>query len=223
MADLVPANAVQLVPEQAWLANRDKILSRLRTFDAIEDEETYRAAGAVDSAAKKAISELSKMRLATTRQIDALKKNIMEQERALVADISAEEARVNKLMVAYYTAQARKREEEERRIAEAQRREAEAAAAAAPANPFDMGVPAEAAPVPVPTTEIPRTETNRGSKTFAFKVVDPTLVPREFCTPDERLIRAYVQQQKTLTGGDISLVKQIPGINITVEYKVSAR
>ena len=88
MADLVPANAVQLVPEQAWLANRDKILSRLRTFDAIEDEETYRAAGAVDSAAKKAISELSKMRLATTRQIDALKKNIMEQERALVATSS---------------------------------------------------------------------------------------------------------------------------------------
>jgi hypothetical protein len=137
--------------------------------------------------------------------------------------ISAEEARVNKLMVAYYTEQARKREEEERRIAEAQRREAEAAAAAAPANPFDMGATEEAAPVPVPVTEIPRTDTNRGTKTFTFKVVDPTLVPREFCTPDERLIRAYVQQQKTLTGGDISLVKQVPGIAISVEYKVSAR
>lgn len=224
MSDLVPANAVQLVPEQAWLANRDKILSRLRTFDVIQDEETYRAAGAVDSAAKKAISELSKMRLATTRQIDALKNNIMEQERALVADISAEEARVNKLMVAYYAEQARKREEEERRIAEQQRREAEAAAAAAaPVNPFDMGATEEAAPVPVPVTEIPRTDTNRGTKTFTFKVVDPTLVPREFCTPDERLIRAYVKQQKTLTGGDISLVKQVPGIAISVEYKVSAR
>ena len=86
-----------------------------------------------------------------------------------------------------------------------------------------MGVTEDAAPVPVPVTEIPRTETNRGTKTFAFRIVDPTLVPREFCTPDERLIRAYVQQQKTLTGGDISLVKQVPGVAITVEYKVSAR
>ncbi len=112
MADIVPANAVQLVPEQAWIANRDTILSRLRTFDAIADDETYRAAGAVDAAAKKAISELSKMRLATTRKIDALKKDIMQQEKALVADLAEEEARVNKLMVAYFAEQARKREEE---------------------------------------------------------------------------------------------------------------
>ncbi len=222
MADIVPANAVQLVPEQAWIANRDTILSRLRTFDAIADDETYRAAGAVDAAAKKAISELSKMRLATTRKIDALKKDIMQQEKALVADLAEEEARVNKLMVAYFAEQARKREEEERRIAEQQRREAEAAAAES-ANPFDMGATEEAAPVPVPVTEVPRTDTNRGMKTFAFRVIDPTLVPREFRTPDERLIRAYVQQQKTLTGGDIALVKQIPGVAISVEYKVAAR
>ena len=226
MSDAIqPAAPVALVPASDWIAKRDSLIAKLKTFDEIVDDADYRAAGALDTAAKKAISELSKMRLNTTRQIDALKKNISEQEKALVADIAAEEARVNKLMVAYYAKQARKREEEDRRIAEQQRREAEAAAAAAtPVNPFDFAAtPETAAPVPVPATQVPRTDTNRGSKTFNFRIVDATQVPREFCTPDERLIRAYVKQQKTLTGGDESLVKQVPGILIFAEYKVSAR
>ncbi len=226
MSDAIqPAAPVALVPASDWIAKRDSLIAKLQTFDKIVDDADYRAAGALDTEAKKAISELSKMRLNVTRQLDAVKKDIMNQEKELVNGLVAEQTRVNKLLTDYYAALCRKREEEERRIAEQQRREAEAAAAAAtPVNPFDFAAtPETAAPVPVPATQVPRTDTNRGSKTFNFRIVDATQVPREFCTPDERLVRAYVQQQKTLTGGDESLVKQVPGILIFAEYKVSAR
>lgn len=53
------------------------------------------------------------------------------------------------------------------------------------------------------------------STVWKFEVTDPAAVPREFCSPDERLIRAVVRQRKGETA--------IPGVKVWEDTRVSGR
>lgn len=224
MAELVPQlQQLQLTPATDWITLRDSILARAATVTEVVDEETFRIAGAIDADAKKAIKKLAEARLSFTRQLDAVKKNIMAQEADYAKDLNAESKRINQLLVDYYAAQERKRAEEQRRIEEEQRKAAEAAAAQT-ANPFlAPSTPPASAPVQVPVTERPKSATNVGVKKISFVIEDATLVPRQFCSPDLAIIRAWLEMQKKTTGGDIKLIPAIPGIKIYEEYQVRTR
>lgn len=54
--------------------------------------------------------------------------------------------------------------------------------------------------------------------TWTFSVDDPDAVPREFCKPDEVLIRQYMQNAKA-NGAKLETLR-IPGVTFTEKVSV---
>lgn len=89
------------------------------------------------------------------------------------------------------------------------RQERERAALAAAAGAGDralVDLASQAAPVAQGVTM---------RETVAFEVVDPAAVPREFCSPDEKKIRALVQKDKMAT--------VIPGVTVFLKKTVASK
>ena len=50
--ELMPMDTLQIVPSGEWIAERDRLISCLSTYNEIVDDADYRAVGALDAAAK---------------------------------------------------------------------------------------------------------------------------------------------------------------------------
>lgn len=178
-------------------------------------------------------------RIEITRELDALKKRIIAAANESTKLLDEPMEAVNKLLADYaekQLAEQRKAEEEERK-----RKEAEAAAAAeAAAREAEMaakfgGAGAEALEPeqPAPSANAPEVvepEVVEPQKkkpvvagitvrtTWIFSVDDPDAVPREFCKPDEVLIRQYMQNAKA-NGAKLETLR-IPGVTFTEKVSV---
>lgn len=184
------------------------------------DADARRAKNAV-KAVKNVVKAISTARLDATRKADAWKKRIIEEEREFTAAANAEIARVDGLVGEYVTAKA-KAEEEARLAAEAARaaelRQAQLEAEAEAALTGN----AVAVPVPVPD----ESEQKRGPivqgvtarTVWTFEIVNPDLVPRAYCVPDEKAIREYMNSVRS-SGADIDALK-IPGVAFRKEIRV---
>lgn len=116
-------------------------------------------------------------------------------------------------------------EEELRRHAlEAERKKREQEAAEAREQGKEILATAiESAPIVAPPIVVPRTveaPTSTGAKVqprveYEFRITNPNLVPREYCVPDEKAIRAVVKARK----GNI----QIPGVEVYEVADVTVR
>lgn len=98
-----------------------------------------------------------------------------------------------------------------RRENERRQREADEKAKRDLARSVTTGTPPPAAPAPVALTiDVPKTVVGSegGAATrksnWSFEIVDENLVPREYCKPDEKTIRAFVNAGK----------RDIPGVRI---------
>ena len=178
-------------------------------------------------------------RIEITRELDALKKRIIAAANESTKLLDEPMETVNRLLADYAErklAEQRKAEEKERK-----RREAEAAAAAeAAANEAEMaakfgGAGAEASEPerPAPSAvepEVVEPEVVEPEKqkpviagvavrtTWTFSVDDPDAVPREFCKPDEALIRQHMQNAKA-NGAKLETLR-IPGVTFTEKVSV---
>lgn len=175
-------------------------------------------------------------RIEITRKLDALKKRITEAAKKVTEALDTPMADVKKLLTDYaekQLAEQRKAEEEERK-----RKEAEAAAAAeAAAREAEMaakfagsGAEAPEPEQPEPSAEVVEPEVVQPEKkkpvvagvtvrtTWTFSVDDPDAVPREFCKPDEVLIRQYMQNAKA-NGAKLETLR-IPGVTFTEKVSV---
>ena len=178
-------------------------------------------------------------RIEITRELDALKKRIIAAADESTKLLDEPMETVNRLLSDYAErklAEQRKAEEKERK-----RREAEAAAAAeAAAKEAEMaakfgGAGAEAPEPerPAPSAvepEVVEPEVVEPEKqkpviagvavrtTWTFSVDDPDAVPREFCKPDEVLIRQYMQNAKA-NGAKLETLR-IPGVTFTEKVSV---
>ena len=178
-------------------------------------------------------------RIEITRELDALKKRIVAAANESTKLLDEPMETVNRLLADYAErklAEQRKAEEKERK-----RREAEAAAAAeAAAKESEMaakfgGAGAEAPEPerPAPSAvepEVVEPEVVEPEKqkpviagvavrtTWTFSVDDPDAVPREFCKPDEVLIRQYMQNAKA-NGAKLETLR-IPGVTFTEKVSV---
>jgi hypothetical protein len=95
--------------------------------------------------------------------------------------------------------------------------EMQAAAEEAESQAVDAAEQAEvvaAAPI-VPATATTRRVMTRAATVWRFEVTDATLVPREFCCPDERKIREHVNRNKDAAG--------IAGVRIWEEMDIRSR
>lgn len=188
---------------------------------AVESDADARRAKNAVKAVKSVVKIISEARLAATRQADAWKKSIIAQEREFCAAANKEIDRVDKLVGAYVAAKeqaeadARRAEEAKRlaEIAEAQRiAEAEAALTGK-----EVAVPVSVAE-PEPQKKSPIVQGVTSRTVWTFEVVDADAVPRAYCAPDEKAIRAYMDAAKKSGASVESLA--IPGIVFRKEIRV---
>ncbi len=85
MNEITDYNAA-LADAAQWLARRDELAAQAAAIpERIETPEQAQTAAALLPEIKKHVKDLSNRRLELTRQIDAMKKSLMEQEREMAA------------------------------------------------------------------------------------------------------------------------------------------
>ena len=149
------------------------------------------------------------------------KKRVIEQERELCAAANKEIDRVDKLVGEYVAAKAQA--EEEARKAEEAKRAAELAEAQRIAEAEAALTGREiAVHVPVadaePQKKAPIVHGVTARTVWTFDIVDPDAVPRAYCVPDEKAIRAYMDAAKE-SGASIESLS-IPGVAFRKEIRV---
>lgn len=184
------------------------------------DADARRAKNAV-KAVKAVVNVIAETRLNATRKADAWKKDIIAQEREFCAAANKEIDRVDKLIGAYVVAKAQA--EEEARRAEEAKRAAELAEAQRIAE-AEAALTGKEIVVPVPVSEQeasaskPIVQGVTARTVWTFDVTDPDAVPRAYCVPDEKAIRAYMDAAKK-SGASIESLS-IPGVAFRKEIRV---
>ena len=207
--------------ESAWLAERSDLLARAANVATVNDDYSLEVAGEVQTAISKAVKRLEAERKSVTAPLDDAKKQIMAQEKKLAAPLNTELARLKALTSAYATECARRIEEERRRRELEERRAAEAALAVED-NPFAPVAPTPIpAAAPMPPSVRPKTSSNRMVERWDFAIVDANAVPREFCSPDEKKIRAFLASKKA--EGYKADEIHVDGLKISATVQVQSR
>lgn len=242
------ANEIEKIKEFSFLSVLDDGYGKevataadgLKAIKQVTNDAEARTANAALKAAKAVWNIVhhakTGKRIEITRELDALKKRIIASADESTKLLDEPMEAVNKLLADYAErklAEQRKAEEEELK-----RREAEAAAAAeAAAKEAEMaakfgGAGAED-PEPAPSADAPEVvepEVVQPEKkkpvvagvtvrtTWTFSVDDPDAVPREFCKPDDVLIRQYMQNAKA-NGAKLETLR-IPGVTFTEKVSV---
>jgi len=203
---------------QEWVVLRNELLSRSGAIRAVIDDHDFQEATGLVSRLSKQRRELEEQRKSVTSRIDAIKKDIMAQEKELAGGIEQEYARLRELCSAYATRLAEEREaaERARREAEAEQAMAQEAAQAA----FGADAVAVASPFIPPAPDRLRAGGGvRQVTQYVFEVTDPTLLDRKFLSPDEKKIRAFVQYVKTQ--GIAPEAVNEPGLKITKKVGIN--
>jgi hypothetical protein len=206
-----------------WIAERDSILEKAAIVTAVDSRERLEASGTVQTAIAKHIKALDKERKSVTEPLDAVKKQIMAQEKELAANLTRELARLKAMNDAYATQLAAEAEAERRRIAEEERRAAmEAADRAAKAKAiFGESVSVrtpEPTPQPVAPPEKVALAGSRTVKRWEFAIFDTSMVPSDYLVVDEARVRAHIKNAEAMGRNP-----DIPGIRFTSKISVESK
>lgn len=188
---------------------------------AVESDADARRAKNAVKAVKSVVKIISEARLAATRQADAWKKSIIAQEREFCAAANKEIDRVDKLVGAYVAA--KEQAEAEARRADEERRLAELAEAQRIAE-AEAALTGKEVAVPVPVSEpepqkkSPIVQGVTARTVWTFEIVNADAVPRPYCAPDEKAIRAYMDAAKK-SGASVESL-EIPGVVFRKEIRV---
>ncbi len=179
----------------------------------VKTPQQAQSAGDWRNKIKAKLKQLDEERKELTRPLDDVKAKIMDKYRPAIDALNAAYKLFDKGLSEYLVIQERIRQEQQRKLeaeAEKKRQEAEAKAK----EWVDKGNEKKAeewldkannviAPV-VP--EVPKVEGITTRQDWDFEIVNSNEVPRDFCIPDEKAIRAFVKATKG--------TKQIAGIKI---------
>lgn len=218
--------------EAEWLQKRDDLVVKMTAIKAVDSDEVLEVTGKLQKQASKLIKGLSNSRLELTRPLDTMKTSIMDQERELIADISTALIHIKRLNSEYATKVAAEAEAERERLAKIERDKASQIEAdkqkekerlqglfGSNAVIDTYEPPAEELPVPTvaPSGKV-RTSSTRTVTVWDFTIVDSAQVPREFCTVDEKKIRAYKNSQVALEKDPV-----ISGVKFTKSIDIRSR
>jgi hypothetical protein len=200
--------------DPAWLEARQKLLAKSTAITTVTDQDSYEDAEVILSRITKGSNQMEAFRkkfgapfLDATRLI----KKIADDARA---PMESEKRRLKGMMTPFLQEQNRKRQEEiERQAAEEARLKMEAEKDENPFAEEEAERKIEQAPVKPVTQEVRRSMSNVIT-TWTFEIENPHNVPREYCKPDEALIRAAVTK-----GGN----RSIPGVRIFEKTDVRSR
>lgn len=185
----------------------------LAAYTSIQSNEEVEAAAIAVKQAKDLVKRINAARRSYTDQLDLEKKRLLNQEKALIQPIDAHLARIKTLTDNYL--------EERRKIAEAAKvkaaEEAQHSVSQASAmEAFGITVPTTAEPSYTLTpTEIQSLEKLSGVSsrtTWSYKVIDLSLVPRQFLTVNDAYVKGFLKAEKALgkSASDVA----IPGIEV---------
>lgn len=206
-----------------WIEERDRLIVASGRLATVEDQGDLDLAGKVVSACARHRKVLSRARLDITRQIDALKKTIMGQEKDLADAMTAEENRLRALSSEYLTEQSRIQREAEAE-AEMQRRQAAQAQAAADEKARAVfGANAETSvvnpvtPAPAPPEKV-KPSTASAVERWDYEIIEPLSIPRIYLEANSKAIRATIKA--VVAQG---LKPQIEGLRIFSTVEMRAR
>lgn len=222
LAVTTPAPVTLQETAKKWIVERDALVSEAKSIEKVESDTELDVSGGVQTSIQKHIKVIGKYRLDLTRPLDELKKQIMDQEKELVAPLETEITRIKRLNDAYATKLAQEAEAARQRAIEEQAQRAmDAAKEPEPeSNPFGDEVVFEDEPIapPVFIPAGPKTSNNRMVTRYEFQVIAPNQVPREYCTVDESKIREYIKLSIRL-----NREPEIPGVVFNKKISVEAR
>jgi hypothetical protein len=220
-----------------WIAKREALTARAVAVVAVATDSDLETAGKLQTEITRILKDLEAARMALTRPIDAMKKDIMAQETQLAATLEKELFRLKKLNGDYATKKAAEAEAARKRIQAEARAQAErdqavideqtrkSASLFGPAATFQPAPVQAPAPAPVqpaaPIPQAPKTSANSFPEAWKFEITDQLQVPREFLTVDEGKIRAWIACQKKL-GVEIQNLKAA-GLRFFKETQVRAK
>ena len=212
LKDVVPAQEIQELAQAA---------ADLSLIAKVSDDSSARKAKTAMKSVQDVVKLISDRRMALTRKVDDWKKSIIEQERDITAAANKEITRVKGLISEYLTAKA-EAEAAARAAAEAarleeQRKAEEAAAAEAILTGKDVVAPV-VEPQVTETAAAPLVRGVTAKTIWTFSVTDPDAVPRAYCSPDDKLIRAYMDAVKK-SGGSVESLS-VPGVEFRKEIRV---
>lgn len=176
----------------------------------ITNQDEFLQAGDVLKLCKDKIKEVDEERKSYTAPLDEAKKRLMAKAKAITEPIEAYIEKLNKAMSDWHIIQDKKRQEEEAKLeAERQTKIKELSEAGKMPTPEDLDIMAK-------QPEIESTKTTRGNiattsmvETWDFEIINAEEVERQYCSPDEKLIRQAIKNG----------VREIKGIKITQSYK----
>lgn len=207
---LNPVRGDVLSKRDDWIAGRDAILAVSAEVRKVADDVTLDRAGSIYTDARRHVKALEQARKAVTEPIDAVKKQIMADEKAMRAELEREAERLKSMCDAYATAKAQEAEEARRKQAEAETAKDRVASV--------FGAAATVGMANSPAIAAPKSSANRMVERWSFEVLDSAAVPREFLTVDDAKIRAWMQAQTKL-----GITPQLPGVVFEKTVSVEAK
>lgn len=200
MAERVPQLPEKIEIEPSWYESRDEILSQSKTIARkIEGNKDWETAEWYLTKITKTEKELEKQRKALDKPFRDVTKRIKQVADEAVKGLQQRKAELKRSMADYQKA-----------IAEQRQKEIEDKAQEAKGNPFAQ----EVAKSTGPETQEPKSTMTRKVQVKKFKVVNSNQVPREYCQPDDKLIREAVQKRG---------VTEIPGVDVWEETEIRSR
>lgn len=221
MSDIMPFETDIAVA--GWLESRAAALATAQEIAAVDSQADLSRAGKAEAEIKKLLKRLKEERLAATRPLDEMKKRLVEKEKELAAPLEAHLDRIHALTTAYATRMEEARQAELRRLAELEAERAEAAVAQEEAQDIfgDVAVSLPPQPLPAAPDRVRASADNRIVERWDFMVLDAFAVPREFCSVDEKKLRAYLHAKK-VEGCAIADIT-IPGVKVFKTMQVQSR
>ncbi len=222
MSEVIQFDANPLAKKEEWIADKEAALDNAALIQVVDTKERAECSVGVQNTIRKLIKDLEKERLAVTRPIDAFKKTITDQEKELVADLKAEQARIKSLNDAFATQQAaeleRKRiaqaEEDCRRQQEEMQRQMQAEEAFGPGAVIAQDEPETREYIP----EKVKFAGGTVRKKWSFRAVRLEEIPRQFLILDEAKVRAHIKYCESM-GVD----PEIQGIRFEATMSVGGR
>lgn len=189
----------------------------------VKDQASFDEAGEALKLTAKLEKQIADQRKSLTRPLDDLKKKWMEFFAAPENACSKLKIVLQSKMMEYRNEQERVRKEQEARIQEANRREAEKlnkramkAEESGKVEKADV-LKEQAANVamlqPVVSSQVQKVEGTKITKNWTFEIENELEVPREYCSPDSKKIRALVVAHKENA--------KIPGVRVFFTETIS--
>jgi len=201
----VPALPQLIEIQSNWIDVRENILFRAEALKAVSSQAEYNDAEIILKAITKHSNDLEKQRKQLAKPFQAVDKKIKSLTDEAREKLEEEKENLKKKMAAYMDAEREKQQKELEEKAAAIVQEQES-------NPFAAYVPQQEIKLEnKPVIKLMSSVT----AAWKFEITDAVQVPREFCSPDERKIREYVQREKEAAS--------IPGVRIYEETQVKAR